>query len=203
MPEIEPDFVSARLTDEQFAAIGRVAVAWAFLEWTMHQGLASLVSSHAETGRYVAATVRRISAIAELIRVAAADRGLSTEVQEQLDALLTSVITLEKERDFVVHWTWWGSYRPGETIKAESRTKTKNRPPEIKKASELRELAEQINDVEASLSLVLHQAGHFGLTHGGVPQPWPGIPRRSCLERCRDLGRRAREWAGRLRSSRP
>jgi hypothetical protein len=103
---------SGRLTDRQYAAIGRVAVLWAEAEWAMERilgrlGLVPSVLGYVLTDKL--GPDYRIGAIRSLINVhkvkyhaKLVDADLLTEIRSYLPSLLA----MKSDRNYVVHSVW-------------------------------------------------------------------------------------------------
>jgi hypothetical protein len=114
MTEIDEGFLRSgdRLTDRQYAAIGRVAVLWAEAEGGLERILESLALIPSLLGyvlTYKIGPDNRISAIYDLINVhrvkyhsQIVDEDLLTETEEYLP----SVSAIKSDRNFIVHSIW-------------------------------------------------------------------------------------------------
>jgi hypothetical protein len=102
---------SDRLTDRQYAAIGRVAALWSEVEWAMERILGRLAFVPSLLGYILTDRLgpdNRIAAIHSLIEVhrikyaGLIDAELLTEIQEYLGALGA----LKGDRNYIVHSVW-------------------------------------------------------------------------------------------------
>jgi hypothetical protein len=101
-----------RLTDKQYAAVGRVAVTWSLMEYLMERTLGRLAMSPSLIGYVVTDRLgpdNRISAIKSLINVHRVRYGselVPESVLAGIEALLTTLFQMKADRNFVVHSVW-------------------------------------------------------------------------------------------------
>jgi hypothetical protein len=105
----------ARLTDEQYAAIGRVAVHWSLVETTIETILARLAYSPEYFGRAITNDlgidnrIRAIRTLCNVHEVQLGNRIVSRETVSQLRNLAAETAAKKGMRNRLVHSVWFRS----------------------------------------------------------------------------------------------
>jgi hypothetical protein len=153
-----PSMTSGDLSDEQFAAIGRVVVEWSFLEGEIHSTfsrLAGFLPGREEIARLVAGKIRRIETLSEILRNVIPEAWIESRKNRFIE-VLARVRDLEVERNRIVHWTWWGFQDNRSLAWMESAVLDKKRAPKTISVQELEELARDINTTCSRLAILVN-----------------------------------------------
>lgn len=114
MTEISRGFLESkdRLTDRQYAAIGRVAVLWSEAEWALERILERLVLAPSLLGYVLTEKLgpdNRIAAIRSLINVHKIkyhSKLISEELLLAIRGYLPSLARMKRDRNHIVHSVW-------------------------------------------------------------------------------------------------
>lgn len=143
------------LDDKLLAAVGRVTVRHAFLDWTLNRTIKTLTGMTPEQADFAFAAEGSASLRRKVLHVAAAKLGKGTDSYKELKKLIDKCESATKVRNGTTHNIWV-------VIEGEARLldlQHRERVPPLPKANELDELADRIHDLSSQLNAARSKGG--------------------------------------------
>jgi hypothetical protein len=158
LAEIKPLMASHDISDDHLRALGRIAVAWGFLERSVRTAARGPLNVDPER---VEAAGYRIEPILDLLEQAARER-LTAADRKELSEILEAIRELKRERNRVIHDYWW-AVGDDAAMKQDSRLPLGVKLSDLQEfsAADLERLADRIRKGDGRLSLFLHERGLF------------------------------------------
>ena len=166
---IQPTEIVGALTDDQFAGIGRVMVAWSLLEWIVHTAFCALIRPGSwqvtetksiilpasnDRGMYLAAEIRQIDRLLNIMREFVPESWSEAD-RTDFASLTDEIRLLQQERHDLAHAVWSMSLTEPDVAHGDFRLRAKAQKRIRKTREDLNELAKRINGIGGELAWLI------------------------------------------------